>query len=492
MHVKIAVVADVHYDNNGDPAGGARRRDIADVILLRAAHRLNRLIRPDITLLVGDLVDCGEAPGAAEDLASLRDIADKIEGPVIAIPGNHDGSIDAFYKAFERPPEVTDVKGCRFVAFLDPEEPDYNARRTPADLERMAAARAGFDGPIVAVQHCPVFPPGTSDCPVNYVNAEEVVAAMRQRGIRLALSGHHHRGVGLIEQEGVAFLVAPAVCEAPFRFLEIDLGETGISVREHALRMPDELELVDTHVHTPFAYCNENMDIAKAMRLGEEFGLAGLVFAEHTGHLYFDKATYWEGAFLNEGIAWAQGRQRRIEAYLDAAEAAGCPPENVATEVDCDFEGRPVLLREDKGQFSYLIGAMHRLRSLQGPSPSLPKASEEFLGTLERFLKSGIRVLAHPFRVFRRAGVETPEALFEPTVKLLREHRVAAEVNFHTNEPPAAFFRRCIEADVPLTFGSDAHNLYEVGEFAPHLALLSACGYDGDIGDLLLDPRRGQ
>ena len=62
---------------------------------------------------------------------------------------------------------------------------------------------------------------------------------------------------------------------------------------------------------------------------------------------------------------------------------------------------------------------------------------------------------------------------------------MAAELNFHSNEPPPDFVRMCLEAGVRLALGSDAHNLYEVGEFAPHLALLRECGYDGDLGAVL-------
>ena len=49
----------------------------------------------------------------------------------------------------------------------------------------------------------------------------------------------------------------------------------------------------------------------------------------------------------------------------------------------------------------------------------------------------------------------------------------------------------CIEADVKLTFGSDAHHLREIGEFRPHLQLLREIGYNGSLDDIILDPRRG-
>jgi histidinol phosphatase-like PHP family hydrolase len=38
---------------------------------------------------------------------------------------------------------------------------------------------------------------------------------------------------------------------------------------------------------------------------------------------------------------------------------------------------------------------------------------------------------------------------------------------------------------VKITFGSDAHNLYEVGEFAPHLKFLDEIGYKGNLKDIM-------
>lgn len=491
MAMRIAVLTDVHFSSAGPLEAPDRRGEIADVLLLRAVHRLNRFVRPDVTVLLGDLVDRGDTAYAREDLERLRPIVELIDGPVINIPGNHDGDQAVFYSVFERPPDVVDIQGVRFVPFIDPEAPEYNALRLRRDLERMGAARSGFDGPVVALQHVPVFPPGAADCPYNYTNADAVLDAMRRHGYVLSLSGHYHAGFELLRTDGPSYVSAPTLCKPPFRFLVIDLGGRRVATAEHALRMPDELGLVDLHVHTPFAYCNENMDIAKAMALGEDFGLAGLAFSEHTSHLYFDEPTYSKKLHLIHGVKCPTGRKRRMDDYFEATAAAGCAVENVALEVDCDFQGRPVLLPEDRARPSFLIGAMHRLRALKGPNPDVAAAADEFLYLLERFLPSGIDVLAHPFRVFPRAGTETPRRLFAPTVGMLEAHGVAAEINFHTNDPPPEFIRLCLDAGVKLTFASDAHNLYEVGEFAPHLALLQACGYDGELSAVLLDPRRG-
>jgi len=130
---------------------------------------------------------------------------------------------------------------------------------------------------------------------------------------------------------------------------------------------------------------------------------------------------------------------------------------------------------------------MHQMAGLVAGETDPGRLADEFLATLSRFLKTDMQVLAHPFRVFRRGGQPTPPGLIAPTVELLRGAGVAAEINFHTNDPDPAFVRMCIDAGAPLAFGSDAHNLYEVGEFFPHLQLLRNAGYDGDPRDIMIE-----
>jgi len=208
------------------------------------------------------------------------------------------------------------------------------------------------------------------------------------------------------------------------------------------------------------------------------------VFAEHSGQLYYDAETYRRGDFLQAGIATAYGRSDRMARYLATA-GAYCPPASLGLEADCDYAGRPVLRAHDRREVAVLLGAVHSLPELRNPRPDPARAADELLAALDRFVSSGINVLAHPFREFRRAGLEPPASLFALVVRLLREHGVAAEINFHTNEPAEAFVRLCIESGVKLALGSDAHGLWQVGEFAPHLRLLRQCGCDGDLGAVL-------
>lgn len=486
MKIKLAVIGDVHYS----AAGPVTRPDgvVADILLLRAVHRINRFIRPDATLVLGDLIDKIDSAGTAEDLQRLRAILDLLQCPWMALPGNHDGNVDRFCRILPDAGQWRDIGGFRFLPFVhDREEPGFNASRLPADIERIAAARAGYAGPIIAVQHISLHPPGCDECPYNLLNAAETLDALNRNGVLLSLGGHYHEGIPLMNTGATSILVAPALVEPPFPFLEVRIDGARIEVVRHELKMPPALQLVDHHIHTSFAYCNENMDIPRSADLARRFGLAGLAFTEHASHLYLTRDQVDAEIQFHKSLDQLRGKTTlRAPAYFEAVRAAPAPFARVGLEVECAFDGSPFVAAEDFSRCETKIGAIHQLPELLKPKPDLERAGNEYLGLLASFVKSGIQILAHPFRVFRRSATVIPPQLFLPVCRLLRESGVAAEINFHTNWPPPAFIRQCIEAGVKLSFGSDAHNLYEVGEFAPHLALLRSLGYDGDIRALLI------
>ena len=110
----------------------------------------------------------------------------------------------------------------------------------------------------------------------------------------------------------------------------------------------------------------------------------------------------------------------------------------------------------------------------------------EFFSLVKSLIESGIDILAHPFRMYAWNGDgNKPVRLFEPIVELLKKHHVAAELNFHHNRPDPVFTKMCIDAGVKLALGSDAHNLYQVGFFQPHLKFLREIGYTGELKDIL-------
>jgi histidinol phosphatase-like PHP family hydrolase len=486
--VSIAVLTDVHYGTSG--AHAARRSEIAGTLLQRAVHRLNRLIRPDVTLVLGDLVDVGASPETPQRLTALRETLDKLDSPWIAIPGNHDGDVDSFYRVFDAPAERVDIAGVRFLPFIDPEEPGYNARRRSSDINRFRQARADYAGPIVALQHVCLAPPDQSDTPYNYTNADDVIRVMAETGVTLSISGHHHTGAPPVRNETTTFVTAPALCESPFSYLIVTLEDGAVAVEVHQLAMPEQLGLADMHVHTQLAYCSANMDVEAAVGLARDFGLAGLGFSEHSGQLHFTAHDYWNGVAAQVGMEGAREEHDRMPAYLDLRRRYGRDRVAFGLEVDCDYRGKLLLRSEDRASVDHMLGSIHRTPSLYQPSLSLEMLEAEFMSMLDRLLANGIDILAHPFRIFSGAGYTPPEHLFRPVAALLYEHGVAAEINYHRNTPPPAFVRVCLDMGVKLAFGSDAHSLYEIGEFADHLKLLADLGFDGPLSDILV-PQRG-
>lgn len=492
MKTRIGVLGDVHFSSSPNSELPSRRSELADILLLRAVRRFNRLIRPDAVVILGDMLDAGSQPGHEEGYRRLRKTLDLLDCPWLAIPGNHDAPEHEFYKFLPRPEGSLDVKGSlRIVPFIDPEEPGYNARRDVEGLRRMDHVRDdGWRGPILAVQHVPVFPEGSSPCPYSYTNAAEIIEAMRRNGISTAVAGHYHKGFELVRDSSLAFAAVPALCERPFEYMILEISGESVALERQSLAMPEGLSLWDCHVHSQMAYCSENMDVRTGLSLGRDFGLAGLSFTEHSGHLYASKDDYWSRRCLDPSFKLSAS-DRRVEAYLELLEMAGCEGCQRGLELDCRYDGSLLADPGDLAKFPFKTGAVHSLKSLKGSLSDLSAAKEEFLRMNAALLSSGIDVLAHPFRVFARAGVQPPEDLYAPLIKMLKDAGAAAELNFHTNDPDAKFISLCAESGVKVALGSDAHNLYEIGEFHPHLSLLAEAGVRTDeFADMLFAPSR--
>ena len=471
MAVKIIALGDIHY-GSGVCGIVERRSEIADIFLQKLVNRCNRYIKPDAVVILGDLLENHDIPDAAKYLQRLAGLIRQFKCPTITIPGNHDGDIETFYKVIDKPAEWVDIKNVRLLPFVDPEEPHFCAKRLPHDIARIERARYGFHGKIVSLQHVPLFPPGTNPCGTNYTNVGEIIPEFRKYGISLSLGAHDHAGVELYNHEGIYYGAVPGLCESPFGFLEITFDSDKITSKRHKLKFPENLKLFDWHVHSQFAYCGEDITISSALALAQELGLAGIGFAEHSDQLYVSRADWKYGRFFEGGIdAINNGKNNRVNDYLDEA-LKYCRPENVGFECDSDFYGRLVIDRDSTKRAGYLIGSVHRVPEQNKPNPSLEKMCDEFMWIIQKFVTSGIKILAHPFRIFYRAGFEQPKKLFSPVVKMLKENNVAAEINFHCNEPPPDFFKMCIDAGVQITLGTDSHALWEVGELQPHLDLL--------------------
>jgi len=217
--MKAAVITDLHFIPAGAPIYGERQGAIADRLLMQAAAQLLE-IKPDLLILCGDLVN---DPADLDSLKKLRTVIDRIDLPMLVIPGNHDPLPEAFYTVMPRPSEYIDVGQFRFVPFFDKETAGYNSVRSAEDIARMNRYRREFSGRIVSVQHTPLFEAGTSECCYAVENAAEVING----SFDYAVSGHYHYGTKPAQGKHITSWIVPALCEKPFRFAVIDFGDGG-------------------------------------------------------------------------------------------------------------------------------------------------------------------------------------------------------------------------------------------------------------------------
>lgn len=224
--MRIAVLTDIHYSSHERKTCGVRETGIAHILLQKAIIRLNSLIRPDVTILAGDLVNSGTAEYGTHDMQVVAELLEPLQSHVIVIPGNHDGPAEQFYTFFPKPEPIVEYGGVRFVVnSTDEERPGYNAWRSQQNIDLITQARQHFAGPIITLQHTPCFPAGTNKCPYNYVNSAEINAVEAANGVLLSISGHHHEGFRpYTADNSVTYFAAPALCEAPFCISYMDIA----------------------------------------------------------------------------------------------------------------------------------------------------------------------------------------------------------------------------------------------------------------------------
>jgi histidinol phosphatase-like PHP family hydrolase len=125
------------------------------------------------------------------------------------------------------------------------------------------------------------------------------------------------------------------------------------------------------------------------------------------------------------------------------------------------------------------VGAVHEIHDYHAGCTQA-EAERIFMRDVEVLLSHPISVLAHPFRWFRRKHLAVPKRQFKEVASRLAGRSVAAEINFHTNTPDAAFYEECLACGAPISFGSDTHEMEEAGECFPHLRLMRSLGCDDD------------
>ena len=471
----LLAIADPHYTGLARQTAQPpqMRGELARTLLNKVFVRLSHMgIKPDATVVLGDLIENGADRGADLDLLTMLGELSRSGIPVLALPGNHDAEPAAFNALFDTAPGLHEIGGYGFLVFNDSYNEVHECTRSEEALELTRSLADTHPGlPLIALQHSPIYPAIDSHYPYRPTNSAEIIESFKKAGVILSLSGHYHKGQKARAHEGVLYHTVPALCEAPFRFSLIRLCGTKVEVEELSLGMQVP-NIVDVHCHTEHAYCGTTVDTASCIALSQALGVSTLCITEHAFQLYFEKkmamSFKWQAQPERVEQAWASPGRFRMAAYRRFAEKLRSPYVKIGLEVDLYDGGKLLLAPEDAQEdWDILIGAVHFIQDYVPGKTTQQEAEELFIRDVTRLVDHPINVLAHPFRFFPRNPV---------VAGLLADSGVAAEVNFHTNAPDPEFIRLCVEKDVKIALASDTHELAEAGEFWPHVDVLRKAG----------------
>ena len=251
-----------------------------------------------------------------------------------------------------------------------------------------------------------------------------------------------------------------------------------------SLKLPPLTAFSDFHIHTPLAYCNENVNFKSVKVLAAAFGLAKIGYSEHSGHLYFPQTDYWGTNEWHTAGMKASDRFDRTKDYFDMVKPWHNDKCRLGMEIDVSETGEILAAAEVLSQLDYKIGAVHRVKEVTDGS-SDAEICRSLLRQSEALLKSGIDILAHPLREIIWYNHPMPNGLPEAMARMIKDYGCVAELNFHHNTPNDRFVLACLEAGVKFSFGGDVHNLYELGEFYPQIQMLKRLSPEIKINEVL-------
>lgn len=463
------VITDIHYVGCADHLCKIEKR--RTTLALELVQRTLRSVGEkeiDLIILLGDLVDNGNAQGAEDDIKALAAILKKTGKPVITVPGNHDVSSEVVLKAFDDYEGLHDVKGYQFINFCDSYDEEDVAKRCWNKMDGFFS-QINPERPVIVLQHNPIYPPIEKKYPYNLSDADKITEYYSEKGVLLSISGHAHWGIPAVEKNEVGYITCPCICEEPYKYTLISFSDKGCDIKEFSL-LQKKLKLSDFHVHTNYAYCGENVGPKENIKRAKEFGLEKIAFTEHAAQLYVSSQDYWSARFIEEPEIIHKNKDtslNRMRKYREEMEIYRSDSVLVGLEVELDCNGNFTMLEEDMSDWDIIVGAVHYL-----PKRFEKGSKEGFMWANEILLQSGIDILAHPFRYFIRNKQSVLKELYKPMVELLSYYNTAVELNYHTNDNDPEFFRLCIEHNVPISLGSDGHHLSEIGTFNRHLELL--------------------
>jgi len=223
------------------------------------------------------------------------------------------------------------------------------------------------------------------------------------------------------------------------------------------------LRRLDLHLHTQFSDGNSTVDAVSRAALAK--GLTHIAVTDH----------YSELTPLPNRLS-----QRDLGPYLTALERV---PAFKGLEVEILAGGAVSISPETRQAFDVIVGGLHTLHGIQfwrdwTPILDAPGFLEDVRVALITALESRcLDVLAHAtwlppaLQAQRRDVVD--EAWMVSVIEAASAYGVAIELNGRWRLPDAAWVQQCVRHGVPLSLGSDAHTLREVGNTGHGVQLLT-------------------
>ncbi|MCM8809449.1 MAG: metallophosphoesterase [Candidatus Omnitrophica bacterium] len=465
--MKILLLSDIHYKSEGISKIPERNTKFGFEFLKRVIRRIKDE-KIDVIIISGDIIDDSLSHTAQEDYLEIKNFLESLDDKKILIaPGNHDLEPERFKNFFGQ------YKFCVLGDFLlyvfyDNYLEGEICKRDYQEIENFEKIIKENSGKkIIVIQHNLVFPKIESDYPFNILESEKIHSFYKENNVFLSISGHYHKGLNLVNQDGIYYFTIPAICEEPFKYFIFEIGSE-IKVKEDKLK--NSVDIIDYHCHTEFGYCAEDVTMEQVIKRCKIFNIKKVYFTEHAGQLYLSPDDYWSYKFFKNPEILREQRENkkdRINQYVEKFKSLNSDIAGIGLEVEVDKNGNLTLIQDDRNYFEILVGSVHYLPDEWCQSQN--QMEKYFLWVIEKLVENKIDILAHPFRFFYRKNIENSKSLYKDVVKILKQGDVKAEVNFHHYNPEIDFFKICIEEGIEIVFGSDSHNLLEVGEFSKYI-----------------------
>ncbi len=250
--------------------------------------------------------------------------------------------------------------------------------------------------------------------------------------------------------------------------------------------------LADYHIHTPLCRHAKGRPTEYA-RIAKDLGLAEIGFSDHS-------------PAAEDGFDDWRMRRAEMPIYLAEVEAAreAVPELPIRLGLEVDYlEGSSHEQWMDElatlAPFDYLIGSVHYIApgwDIDNPmwigrwsgEAEVEEIWDAYWGLYARCAASGrFDILAHPDlpKKFGHRPVGDLRRFYEPAIAAARETGAAIEINTAgwrkecaEQYPTREFLGLMLEAEIPLTINSDAHQPSEVGaEFERARALALEVGF---------------